>query len=146
MGGEAREVPASPSWTGSGARHPVGIWTPLIPSPYISETTGGLCAISCNLTSGFFGEKLELICQRVTGDTRPESSEWRVIDVTSQISGDSINDYITQSGLTGNTFVISELDYENAPYYNLNDPLYNDLNLPLSGSTGTTLNLVRASP
>jgi hypothetical protein len=96
--------------------------------------------VSCDLVSGFFGEKLELICQRVTGDTRPESSEWRVIDVTSQISGDSINDYITQSGLTGNTFVISELDYENAPYYNLNDPLYNDLNLPLSGSTGTTLN------
>ena len=95
---------------------------------------------SCDLVSGFFGEKLELICQRVTGDTRPESSEWRVIDVTSQISGDSINDYITQSGLTGNTFVISEMDYEDAPYYNLNDPYYNDLNLPLSGSTGTTLN------
>ena len=120
--------------------YPVGIWTPLTPTPYISQTTGGLCAISCNLTSGFFGEKLELICQRVTGDTRPESAEWKIIDVTSQISGDSINDYITQSGLTGNTFVISEMDYEDAPYYNLNDPYYNDLNLPLSGSTGTTLN------
>ena len=94
---------------------------------------------SCDLVSGFFGEKLELICQRVTGDTRPESAEWKIIDVTSQISGDSINEYITQSGLTGNTFVISELDYENAPTYNLNDPLYG-LNLPLSGSTGTTLN------
>jgi hypothetical protein len=79
---------------------------------------------SCDLVSGFFGEKLELICQRVTGDTRPESAEWKII---------------TQSGLTGNTFVISELDYENAPTYNLNDPIYN-LNLPLSGSTGTTLN------
>jgi len=32
------------------------------------------------------------------------------------------------------------MDYEDAPYYNLNDPYYNDLNLPLSGSTGTTLN------
>ena len=96
--------------------------------------------VSCDLVSGFFGEKLELICQRVTGDTRPESAEWKIIDVTSQISGDSINGYITLSGLTGNTFVISELDYENAPTYNLNDPLYNDLNLPLSGSTGTTLN------
>jgi hypothetical protein len=94
---------------------------------------------SCDLVSGFFGEKLELICQRVTGDTRPESAEWKIIDVTSQITGDSINGYITQSGLTGNTFVISELDYENAPTYNLNDPIYN-LNLPLSGSTGTTLN------
>jgi hypothetical protein len=101
----------------------------LSPNPY-----------SCDLVSGFFGEKLELICQRVTGDTRPESSEWKIIDVTSQISGNSINGYITQSGITGNTFVISELDYENAPYYNLNDPYYNDLNLPLSGSTGTTLN------
>ena len=94
---------------------------------------------SCDLVSGFFGEKLELICQRVTGDTRPESAEWKIIDVTSQISGDSINDYITQSGLTGNTFVISELDYENAPTYNLNDQLYG-LNLPQSGSTGTNLN------
>jgi hypothetical protein len=96
--------------------------------------------VSCDLVSGFFGEKFEIICQRVTGDTRPESSEWKVIDVTSQISGDSINGYITQSGITGNTFVISELDYDNAPTYNLNDPYYNDLNLPLSGSTGTTLN------
>jgi hypothetical protein len=95
---------------------------------------------SCDLVSGFFGEKLELICQRVTGDTRPESAEWKIIDVTSQISGNSINGYITQSGLIGNTFVINEMDYEDADYYNLNDPLYNDLNLPLSGSTGTTLN------
>jgi len=96
--------------------------------------------VSCDLVSGFFGEKFEIICQRVTGDTRPESSEWKIIDVTSQISGNSINGYITQSGITGNTFVISELDYDNAPTYNLNDPYYNDLNLPLSGSTGTTLN------
>jgi hypothetical protein len=95
--------------------------------------------VSCDLISGFFAEKLEIICQRVTGDTRPESSEWKIIDVTSQISGNSINGYITQSGLTGNTFVISELDYENSPTYDLNDPIYN-LNLPLSGSTGTTLN------
>ena len=95
--------------------------------------------VSCDLVSGFFGEKFEIICQRVTGDTRPESSEWKIIDVTSQISGNSINGYITQSGITGNTFVISELDYEDADYYNLNDSIYG-LNLPLSGSTGTTLN------
>ena len=62
--------------------------------------------VSCDLVSGFFGEKLELICQRVTGDTRPESAEWKIIDVTSQISGDSINGYITLSGLTGNLIII----------------------------------------
>jgi hypothetical protein len=107
----------------------------LLPSP-----------VSCNLTSGFFGERFEIICQKVTGDTRPNSSEWKIIDVTSQISGDSINGYITQSGITGNTFVISEIDYEDAPYYNLGNDVSNPsidnygLSLPITGQTGTTLN------
>jgi hypothetical protein len=128
--------------------YPIGVWSTVNPGiyPIFYETNLGECNISCNLTSGFFGEKFEIICQKVSGDTRPESSEWKIIDVTSQISGDSINGYITQSGITGNTFVISETDYEDAPYYNLGNDVVNPtidiygLSIPLSGQTGTTLN------
>jgi hypothetical protein len=94
------------------------------------------CSSSCAITDGYFAENIEIICQLVEGDGRPEPDEWKVLDVTSQISATSVNGCITQSGLTGTTFVITQEEYDNADYYNLNDyiPM-----VPLN-STGQTLN------
>jgi hypothetical protein len=69
----------------------------------------------------------------MNSDGRPDSSEWKILDFTDQISGSSINDFITMSGLTGSTFVITQEDYTNAPYYDLSD----DIILP----TGSTMSL-----
>jgi hypothetical protein len=57
----------------------------------------------------------------VTGDTKPNPTAWKVIDITDEISGSSINNYITMSGLTGTTFQISLSDYNSALYYDLNN-------------------------
>jgi hypothetical protein len=85
---------------------------------------------------GFFAEKIEIICQKVVTGSRPNSDEWRIIDMTDQISGDTVNGYITESVLTGNTFVITNDLYENASIYDLNDYI----DLTLEGDTSEQLN------
>ena len=88
--------------------------------------------------TGFSANGLKLLVQKVTGDTRPSSTDWRVIDVTPEISSTLLNGYLTVSGITGNTFQIDFDDYNNAAS-NLYD-LTDYINLPLLGATGQTLN------
>jgi hypothetical protein len=90
----------------------------------------------CDSAQGFYANKFEILCQKVVGNARPNSSEWVAIDFTSQLTSTMVNGYITQEGLTGNTFVITQQDYDDAPTYNLNTYI------PLTpvGYTGTSLN------
>jgi hypothetical protein len=81
--------------------------------------------------SGYSANSIKLLCQMVTGDTRPSPTAWREIDITSEISGTSINGYLTMSGITGTTYQIDQDLYNNAPIYNLG-PI---LNLPQNGQT-----------
>lgn len=74
--------------------------------------------LSNNGITGFSNTSMALICQFVSGDTRPNPSNWKLIDVTSQVSSGG---YLTVSGITGTTFQITENIYQNAPYYYLND-------------------------
>ncbi len=101
-----------------------------------TTTTTTICPTGCDINQGFVADTFEILCQKVTGNERPNSSEWRIIDMTSQLSGSTINGHITQEGLTGNTFVITNDEYENAPIYNLNDYI----NLTPVGYSGTSLN------
>lgn len=71
--------------------------------------------------SGFTANKLQLLCQKVSGDTRPDPTKWKKIDVTNQLSATTVNGYLTLNGMTGTTFEISESGYNSAPTYNLND-------------------------
>jgi hypothetical protein len=73
-----------------------------------------------NLT-GYTANSIKLLCQIVSGDTQPNPISWKEIDITSEISGSSINNYLTMSGLTGTTFQISKSEYDSAPYYDLSD-------------------------
>jgi hypothetical protein len=90
----------------------------------------------CDTVPGFYADKFEIIVQKVPTGERPSPSEWKIIDFTEQLLPTSLNGFITQEGLTGNTFVITNEAYEDAPYYNLNDYI------PLStvGDTNTQLN------
>jgi hypothetical protein len=81
--------------------------------------------------SGYSANSIKLLCQMVTGDTRPSPTAWREIDITSEISGTSINGYLTMSGITGTTYQIDQDLYNNASIYNLG-PI---LNLPQNGQT-----------
>jgi len=73
-----------------------------------------------NLT-GYTANSVKLLCQMVTGTKKPNPTAWKEIDITSEISGSSINNYLTMSGLTGTTFQISLSEYTSAPYYDLSN-------------------------
>jgi len=80
--------------------------------------------------SGYSATSMKLLCQIVTGDTRPSPTAWNVIDVTSAMT--LTNGYITMSGITGTTFQINTDNYTAAlasPPYDLG-PI---LDLPLNG-------------
>jgi hypothetical protein len=77
--------------------------------PFLSQ--GGLTGYSAN--------SFKILCQIVSGDTQPSPTAWREIDFTGEISGTNVNGYITVSGLTGNTFQITNSLYSGASIYNL---------------------------
>jgi hypothetical protein len=81
--------------------------------------------------SGYSANSMKLLVQVVNGDIRPLPNLWKEIDVTSEISGSSINGYITMSGITGTTFQIDQTMYDNAPIYNLS----NYIDIPENGQT-----------
>lgn len=95
---------------------------------FLNQPSGSLTVSDL---SGYTANSIKLLCQIVTGDTRPSSTAWKEIDVTSEISGSSINGYLTMSGLTGTTFQIDQDSYNNATSYNLG-PI---LDLPLNGES-----------
>jgi YVTN family beta-propeller protein len=114
---------------------PIVTTTTTIPFPIVTTTTT-FCPPYCDTVSGFYADKFEIIAQKVPTGERPSSSEWKILDFTDQLSATTINGFITQEGLTGNTFVITQEDYDNAPYYNLNDYI----DLTPQGFTGSQLN------
>jgi hypothetical protein len=77
-----------------------------------------------------------VLAQKVPTGTRPDSSKWKLIDFTNNISGQTINGYITEDSLTGTTFIVTESLYNSAPFYDLNQ--YIDLT-PI-GNVGPKLN------
>jgi hypothetical protein len=73
---------------------------------------------SGNLT-GFLANSMKLLCQKVSGDTRPNPTSWKVIDITNQLSASTVNGNITMNGITGTTFQIDSALYTAATTYNL---------------------------
>ena len=84
--------------------------------------------------SGFSANSMKLLCQIVTGDTRPSSTNWKVIDVTSAMT--LTNGYITQSSITGTTFQITIDNYNEA---SLEEPytLSDYIDIPQNGQSNT---------
>ena len=97
--------------------------------PFLNQPNG-------DCTYGFFAENLSLIVQKVTGTTRPDPELWLEIDVTSQLSGTSIGGYLTQSGITGTTFIVDIDSYSAGTIYDLSDYI----EIPPTGDTLNCLN------
>jgi hypothetical protein len=87
--------------------------------PFLSQTC----------TSGFSANNLIILAQITATGQKPNPALWREIDVTNQISGTSINNYLTASGLSSNTFVICPSDYSGATFYDLNQYI----DIPMNG-------------
>jgi hypothetical protein len=79
--------------------------------------------------SGYSANSFKVLCQIVSGTTQPIPTAWKEIDFTSEISGSSVNGYLTVSGLTGTTFQITTDLYDNASTYNL----ANYIDIPQNG-------------
>jgi len=90
------------------------------------------------LVNGYVANTFQIICQIVENGGRPSSDEWRLIDFTNQLSASTLNGYITEIGLTSNTFVITKALYDAASSntYHLN----NFISLPTVNQSGQTLN------
>ena len=98
---------------------------------YPITTTTTICPQTCDITKGYFAEYFQIVCQKVVTGQRPDPSNWKVIDYTSDLGG-----IVTQDTLTNNTFVITKDQYDNAPYYNLG----NYINLTKLGNDEPDLN------
>ena len=82
--------------------------------------------------SGFSANSMKLLCQIVTGDTKPSSTAWREIDVTTGLT--LSNGYITQSSITGTTFQITLDNYNPTTGVTLYE-LSNYIDIPQNGET-----------
>jgi hypothetical protein len=130
---EDTEYPPTNGWVYVEGDNIENLMIDLCGQPLTTTTT--ICPSVCNVTPGFYADKFEIICQLVDGNERPNSSEWKIIDFTDQLTN-TVNGYITQESLTSSTFIITLDEYENAPTYDLNEYI------PLTevGNTGVTLN------
>jgi hypothetical protein len=79
--------------------------------------------------SGYSANSFKILCQVVNGTGQPNPTLWREIDFTNELSGSTINGYLTASGLTTNTFQITNELYNSATIYNL----ANYINIPKNG-------------
>jgi hypothetical protein len=100
-----------------------------------TTTTTTICP-SCDLPLGFYADTFQILAQKVPTGQRPDPTQWRLIDFTSQISNNFINGFVTQESLTGTTFIISPDNYDSAPFYNLN----NYIKLTPNNTVGPKLN------
>jgi hypothetical protein len=105
-------------------------------NPHILTTTTTICPTICDIPNGFWATRFEVLAQKVPTGTRPNPSNWKLIDYTNTISADTVNGYITEEALTGTTFVVTQDLYNNAPFYNLN----NYISLTPLGTTSPKLN------
>lgn len=79
--------------------------------------------LSENYPDGFIGEKISILAQKTQTGVRPSPTEWRKIDVTSQVSNSGL---ITPTEILNSNIVVTKNMYDNAPTYNLT----NNINIP----------------
>ena len=90
--------------------------------------------------SGFSANDLVILAQKVTTGERPSPNGWYEIDVTNQMSAYTVNNYVSVSGLTNTTFIITYSQYQNAVDNNIKYRLNNYIDIPTLGSSEPTLN------
>lgn len=88
------------------------------------------------ITDGYVAKKFKILAQRTNGSNLPSPDSWKVIDFTTQAGGDGTS-YMNPTGLTGNTFVITEALYDAASIFDLETYMGSDYLLSLSATTET---------
>jgi len=78
--------------------------------------------------TGFTATSMKILFQIVDGDVRPNPTNWKEYDVTSQIL-DKVNDYLTEDGVNNLSFIIDQSVVEDSDPYEL----HNYLDIPENG-------------
>jgi hypothetical protein len=93
------------------------------------------------LNGGFVANKFTALVQIVNNITgSPISSEWRKIDLTSEVGGDGVT-LINPNGFTGKTFTITKTQYDAASSNKFDlETHFNGLQTNYLGTSGTTNN------
>lgn len=92
-----------------------------------------------SLNEGFVANKFTALVQIVNSATgTPISSEWRKIDLTSQVGGDGVT-LLNKTGFTGTTFTITKTQYDAASSNKFDlEVHFNDLQTNYLGTLNTT--------
>ena len=85
----------------------------------------GLVNYGQNNFNGFGAQNLYMLVQTGTTGSRPNPTQWKKIDFTSELSaaGAITSGYITQTGINTFTFSITPSKYSSAPFYNLSNQI-----------------------
>ena len=98
--------------------------------PFLTSTFG-------TSPSGFSANDITILAQKVpSGTSRPDTTQWREINISNQYSATTSGGYLTLNSLTGATYQITKNMYDTAPIYQLT----NYLDIPVLNQTGTTFN------
>jgi hypothetical protein len=69
--------------------------------------------------TGFNADEFFVLAQLTNSDVlRPDPTQWRRIDFTSQLTGSG---YIDPADIVSSTFIVSQTNYDSAPLYDIND-------------------------
>lgn len=94
----------------------------------VTLTFGGDFNYMTQSPNGFGATQFYVLAQKITdGSPRPDPTQWRLIDFTTQlIDGGFIdnNGLLDPAGLTSQNFTISNTNYDSSPLYNINDYLF----------------------
>jgi hypothetical protein len=74
---------------------------------------------SSSYFTGFTANKLYALVQVTTTGNQPSTDNWKMIDLTSQISGHTVGNLISGSNMGGYQFVITGDMYDGASYYDI---------------------------
>jgi len=98
--------------------------------PFLTSTFG-------TSPSGFSANDITILAQKVpSGTSRPDTTQWREINISDQYSATTSGGYLTLNSLTGVTYQITKNMYDTAPIYQLT----NYLDIPVLNQTGVTFN------
>ena len=67
---------------------------------------------------GYLANKFSILVQKVQAGTQPLSNEWKIIDFTSEIPN-HVSGYINPVNMRGSRFLVTNQQYEDASYYDL---------------------------
>ncbi len=74
-------------------------------------------------TSGYIANKMYALVQVIPTGNQPTPGNWKIIDVTDQISRHTMGSLINPSNLYGYQFVVTGDDFNSASYYDIEDYL-----------------------